>query len=145
MLYISHRGYINGPNNDLENNPEQINNLINKKISIEIDVFFFKNSFYLGHDEPTYQVKPEFLVNDYLWCHAKNQDALFQLKKIKSHFFWHQNDDYTITSNGFIWVYPGKTPLKNSICLFPEKYHLDYSLCYGLCTDYLIRYVSLVE
>jgi hypothetical protein len=33
------------------------------------------------------------------------------------HCFWHQKDDFTITSQGFIWTYPGKPVCKNSIFL----------------------------
>ena len=23
-------------------------------------------------------------------------------------YFWHQTDDFTLTSHGYIWTYPGK-------------------------------------
>ena len=42
-----------------------------------------------------------------IWCHAKTSDALSALKKIEAHYFWHQDDDYTITSKGYFWTYPG--------------------------------------
>ena len=42
------------------------------------------------------------------------------LEKIKSNYFWHQNDDYTITSKGYIWAYPGKKLNKNAIYVLPE-------------------------
>jgi hypothetical protein len=38
----------------------------------------------------------------------KTYETLEMLIKTKCHYFWHQEDDYTITSKGFIWVYPGK-------------------------------------
>ena len=67
---------------------------------------------------------------------------LDELKKTKAHFFWHQGD-YTITSKGFIWVYPGKPLLKNSTCALPEKNNMNYSECYGICTDYINQYVKI--
>ena len=47
MIYISHRGFVDGKNSELENNPAQIEYLINKNIDVEIDVRFYKNKFYL--------------------------------------------------------------------------------------------------
>jgi hypothetical protein len=56
MKYISHRGFVNGYDKNIENNPNQILYLINKKIDIEIDVRYFNGSFYLGHDEPIFKI-----------------------------------------------------------------------------------------
>jgi len=143
MIYISHRGYTNGSNEDLENNPDQIKYLLSKNIHVEIDLRFFKHKLYLGHDEPRYQVDKSFLSNDKLWCHAKDAESLSELTKMNCHYFWHQKDDYTITSKGFIWVYPGKSLIKNSICVIPEKFKQDYSMCYGVCSDYLDKIIKI--
>ena len=61
MIYISHRGYIEGPDIQLENNPKNIEYLINRNIQVENDIRFFKNDFYLGHDEPSFKVTKKFL------------------------------------------------------------------------------------
>ena len=143
MIYISHRGFINGPDKIIENNPKQIKSLLDQKINVEIDIYFYKNQFYLGHDEPVYEINQSFLENDLLWCHAKNNNALEELKKIKAHYFWHQEDDYTITSRGYIWVYPGKPLIKDSICVLPEQHNLDYSKCYGVCTDNINKFLKI--
>ena len=145
MIYISHRGYTNGIDQDVENNPEEIKRLLDQNINVEIDVRFFKNHLYLGHDEPRYKINNEFLLNNKLWCHAKDFKALEVLSNIKCHYFWHQNDNYTITSNGYIWVYPGKPLLKNSICVLPEEFDQDNSICYGLCTDHINKYINFDE
>ena len=142
MIHISHRGLVNGADKNLENNPDQITHLNQKNINVEIDVRFYKNKFYLGHDEPIYEITKSFLQNDKLWCHAKNYEALDALTKIDCHYFWHQEDDYTITNKGFIWVYPGKPLIKNSISVLPENFDIDTSNCYGVCTDYVSRYID---
>ena len=142
MKYISHRGFVEGYDASLENNPEQILYLINKDIDIEIDIRIHKERFYLGHDEPLYEVSQEFIENDKLWCHAKTFTALEYLSKTSCHYFWHQNDDYTLTSNGYIWVYPGKPLINNSVAVKPENYDLDYSNCYAICTDYVKKYIG---
>ena len=142
MIYISHRGYIDGPDKQLENNPKSIVNLLNKNVNIEIDVRFFKDDFYLGHDEPLFKVDKKFLENKNLWCHAKDYKALEELKNTNSHYFWHQEDDFTLTSKGFIWVYPGKPLIKNCIAVLPENYYKDYSKCSGICTDNIKNYIK---
>ena len=54
MIYISHRGYVNGVDEKLENNPNNITRLLEKNIHVEIDVRYHNDSFYLGHDDPKY-------------------------------------------------------------------------------------------
>ena len=57
------------------------------------------------------------------------------------HCFWHQNDDYTLTSQGLIWTYPKKLLYLNSICVLPELgYKGDINKCYGICSDYIERH-----
>ena len=56
MIYISHRGNINGPNKKLENNPNYITDAINKGFDVEIDVNYKNSNFYLGHDKAQYLV-----------------------------------------------------------------------------------------
>ena len=143
MYLISHRGNLNGIQKNKENDPGYINNAINKGFDVEVDVRFENNKFFLGHDFSQFEINKEFLLNKKIWCHAKTSEALFALDEIKAHFFWHQEDDYTITSKGFIWVYPGKPLLKNSICVLPEKNNMNYSECYGICTDYINQYVKI--
>ena len=120
MIYISHRGNINGPNKKLENNPNYITDAINKGFDVEIDVNYKNSNFYLGHDKAQYLVSKKFLLNKKIWCHAKSIETALKLKKIKAHYFWHQNDDITLTSKGYFWTYPGKKLTKNSICVLPE-------------------------
>ena len=80
------------------------------------------------------------LSNKKIWCHAKTSEALSALDKIKAHFFWHQEDDYTITSKGYIWTYPGKKLFSKSICVLPEKANYKEINCLGICSDFIERY-----
>ena len=142
MYFISHRGNISGPDSSKENSIEYINNAIDKGYDVEIDVWFEKGKFFLGHDKPTYLVDEKYLQNEKLWCHSKNLESLINLKKIKAHYFWHENDNYTMTSKGFIWAYPGKKISKDCICVLPE-WHKEVKLDYkfrGICSDYIERY-----
>ena len=137
MYLISHRGNINGIQEKKENNPEYINDAISKGFDVEVDVRFENKHFFLGHDINQYKIDKEFLLNKKIWCHAKTVEALEALEQINAHYFWHEEDDYTITSRGFIWTYPGKELLKNSICVLPENFDYKNIQCKGICSDFI--------
>ena len=139
MFLISHRGNYEMPNTQTENTPRQISLMLEMGWHVEIDVWSIKDRLYLGHDEPQYEINLKFLQNNKLWCHAKNLTALEYMLLHNVHCFWHQEDDYTITSKGYIWTYPEKPVCKNSIivCTTLEdtmKYcKMDIA---GVCSDY---------
>ena len=142
MKLIAHRGLMNGPDSNLENVPGQILVTLDMGYDCEIDVRYIDNKWMLGHDYPIFEVPLEFLEQSGLWIHAKNLDALYQLSKTNLNYFWHQHDDYTLTSKGYIWAYPGMPLTDNSISVMPEWDKsislTDYSPnCYGICSDYV--------
>tara|TARA_B100000519_G_C14213418_1_gene423751 strand:+ start:363 stop:797 length:435 start_codon:yes stop_codon:yes gene_type:complete len=143
MKLISHRGNINGKKPKLENMPEYIDKALDLGYDVEIDVWY-TDGFWLGHDEPQYKTDVEYLSKPGLWCHAKNNDALFELSKNADRimqYFWHQEDDFTLTSQGYLWTYPGKKLYPNSICVLPELVkHVNITNCYGICSDEIERY-----
>ena len=140
MYLISHRGNINGIKKENENNPWYIDKAISYGFDVEVDVRYEDGQFFLGHDFNQFKIKKEFLLNNKIWCHAKTGNALLALEKIKAHYFWHQEDDYTITSRGFIWTYPGKKLLSKSICVLPEIANYEKIDCLGICSDFIERY-----
>ena len=141
MILISHRGNINGPCEETENKPENIEQIL-KKYNVEIDIWHKDGKLYLGHDYPKYEIEKDFLLQDGLWCHAKNLEALQFLKENGNiHFFWHQNDDYTITSRGYIWAFPGKELSDDSICVLPELNEYKIGKAMGICTDYINKFI----
>ena len=98
MYFISHRGNIDGIIKENENKPDYINQALASGFEVEVDVRFENDKVFLGHDYNQFEIDKKFLLNEKLCCHAKTRDALIALQKIKAHYFWHQNDDYTITS-----------------------------------------------
>jgi hypothetical protein len=140
MILISHRGNISGIEKENENNPTYIDNALFKGFDVEVDVRYENNDFFLGHDFNQYKVNEKFLLKSGIWCHAKTKSALEALNKISAHYFWHQEDDYTITSKGFIWTYPGKKLLDNSICVLPELANYKEINCTGICSDFIQNY-----
>ena len=140
MILIAHRGNVTGANLDRENSPEYIYEALNKGFNVEIDVWLKKDKWFLGHDMPQYEIELTFLLNNFLWCHAKNIEAFKGMLGRGVHCFWHQKDDVTLTSNGYIWTSPGKQLTTKSICVLPEKAKYKNMNCAGICSDFINNY-----
>jgi hypothetical protein len=144
MKLISHRGNIDGPNLNYENNPLYIIDALTSGYDVEVDVWFVDDDFFLGHDKPTYKIEESFLEKDGLWCHSKNIESLEKMLLNKNiHCFWHQEDRFTLTSKNFIWTFPNNILTKNSICVLPEKSNHSYDeikICHGVCSDFIKNY-----
>jgi len=145
MILISHRGNLNGISSR-ENRPGYIHNALVQDFDVEIDVWYVDGNFWLGHDIPQYKIEENFLETPKLWCHAKNIDALYKMTSNSLiHSFWHQDDDVTLTSRGYLWTYPGKQLTEKSICVLPEfedkksKVILPKNIA-GICSDVIIDY-----
>mgnify|MGYP001284110431 CR=1 FL=1 len=139
MRLISHRGNLNGTSS-YENHPEHIHKALLKGFDVEIDVWCFGDGgYWLGHDKPQYHVEEDYLENPKFWCHAKNIESLYQMiQNKKIHCFFHQEDDVTLTSEGYMWTYTGKDLTKNSIAVLPSK--KPKVKVAGICSDYIERY-----
>ena len=147
MILISHRGNLDGKQPNNENNPNYIWQAIQAGYNVEIDVWFVDNKFKLGHDEPLYDFPFDLFDGYYnkLWIHCKNVEAMVALNEFPNenllNYFWHQEDDITLTSKGYIWAYPGKQPIKNSIAVMPELNKDDLTQAIGICSDYIEDYI----
>lgn len=148
MKLIAHRGNIFGENSAEENKPEYIDLALKMGYDAEIDLRYKDHMFYLGHDEPQYHVPMTWLVKwkDKLWIHCKDLESLDKISSSPVDFncFWHQKDDFTLTSQKYIWTYPGKLYTLRSIILMPEWSIQIKNLsdvlkfqCYGVCSDYV--------
>jgi hypothetical protein len=144
MIYIAHRGNTNGINPDKENHPDYLMSAIQKGYDVELDIWLIGNKYILGHDAPQYEIESYFLENDKFWCHAKNLEAVAALLEpgFPVHVFFHDTDACTITSQKWIWTYPGYPVLGHrSIAVMPERTPgIDLSKAGGICTDFPIRY-----
>ena len=140
MRLIAHRGNLKGPSKTNENNPGYISNALNKGYDVETDIWFNESGIFLGHDEPQYKIKIDFLKNSKLWCHAKDLKSLYFLLNNKIQCFWHQEDNFTLTSNNLIWTYPGNQTVKKTIIVcrdFLETKENFKKKIYGICSDYV--------
>ena len=144
MLLISHRGNIEGRVPELENSPNYVSQAISLGYDVEVDLWVDNNLLYLGHDEPQYLVGDLWIAGFFysLWIHCKNPEAITYMQENhpEANYFWHEKDTLTLTSKNYLWTYPGKQPVKNSIAVMPELYGDDISECLGLCSDYVKKY-----
>lgn len=140
MIKISHRGNLNGRSHK-ENQTSYITNAISLGYDVEIDVWMIKGLLWLGHDGPQYLIQDDFLLDNgaRLWIHCKNLEALEYLNTNykQLNYFWHQEDDFTLTSQGYIWTYPGKEVGPMSVIVDLEG-KTGYN-CYAICSDYVAK------
>jgi hypothetical protein len=150
MKLISHRGNLTMIQPKFENRPDFVDQAIRKGFDVEVDLWVVGRDALLGHDEGVHPVSSLWLHNrhDKLWVHCKNVAAMEMMAAMKNmNAFWHDKDDYTMTSKGYIWAYPGKPPIGvNTICVLPEqKWPFDKVKEYtegalGICSDYVGRF-----
>jgi hypothetical protein len=151
MILISHRGNIDGKQPNRENHPDYIEEALNLKFDVEVDVWYVDGELFLGHDEPEYKVDFSWFFSraHQLWIHCKNVEAVQYFLSNDSYgqifnFFWHEEDTITLTSMLYIWAYPGKQPIKGSIAVMPEINDDDITQCEGICSDYVIGYKNKI-
>lgn len=148
MKYISHRGNINGKFPEKENTVEYIIKALELGYDVEIDIRY-NDGWYLGHDEPIEKIDLNTfsVYKDKIWFHCKNAPSLQKMNEMGVfNYFWHQNDSYTITSNGYFWTFPGMDIIENSIICMPELGVYTSKQIYnskGICSDYIERYSNL--
>jgi hypothetical protein len=146
--WIAHRGNLEGPNPERENDPKYIMEAIEGGFEVEVDVWKIEEGLYLGHDYPQYPTSLEFLQNPKFWCHAKNLEALTFMLAHSIRCFSHDKDNYVIISDGNILALPGKPLNQQTICVMPEWVNYTNSElkeCLGICTDHLLRYYNLLK
>ena len=140
MILISHRGNINGRNPNLENGQRDCQKAIDAGYNVEIDVHFYDGILWTGHDRPQYRVDDDFLLQEEVWCHAKDIMALRRLLELETHCFFHQNDPVTLTSKGYMWTYPTQPLTEKSICVKPEVQLIALKHSAGICSDVIAKY-----
>jgi hypothetical protein len=142
MKKISHRGNLNGPDPENENTIGSISLAIQKGFDVEIDVWVINGLIYFGHDKPITQINESIIkqIGNRGWFHCKNLEALIFLSKFEDiNYFYHNNDDYTLTNTKYIWTYPGKELSSQSILVHLDMPNLkDFNvLPAGICSDYM--------
>lgn len=138
MILIAHRGNTNGENVLEENKPDYVYAALTQGFDVEIDVWKINDDWWLGHDMPQYKLRSTSLLEERkVWCHAKNLLAFCDLLKLGAHCFWHQNDDYTLTSKQYIWTFPEKSTMIGPMIIVMKTNDVITQQCSGICSDYV--------
>jgi hypothetical protein len=144
MILISHRGNLRGKIPSQENHPEYVLKALELGFDVEVDFWSMDGVLSLGHDHPEWEVDTNFILQDGLWLHAKNYEALQYGLDKDLNVFWHQGDSVTLTNHGWIWAYPGIV-CGGSIAVLPETQKdgiqkLILDMCGGICSDKIEEY-----
>ena len=143
--WILHRGLYNGPCGELENSEELLWKRLNEGWDIECDVWYGEDGVWrLGHDEPRDVIRDVegLLRHPRAWIHCKNLAALQKCIGLGyTNCFFHDTDAAVLTSEQFIWAYPGHIiEGEKGVCVMPERHGFMLSelrLVGAVCTDYL--------
>jgi hypothetical protein len=133
VLIISHRGNINGPDKTNENRPEHILKVL-EFCNVEVDAWYVNEKWFLGHDEPVYEVDFCFFRKG-MWVHCKNIDAVTKLAKTDINWFWHESDKVVLTNHKYFWCFPGIYIKQGITVEFGYNKNLPKDIL-GICTDY---------
>lgn len=144
MKLIAHRGNIEGPQPSYENSPSYILHAMSTDFDVEIDVWFHKNKWYLGHDEPEHPVPFSFIQFPGLWVHAKDTKTLDELNRIAVgvHYFYHENDSAALTSKQWTWTCNSTVRSSRSVLMIPGK---PFYECYSdtRVNDLTLNFISV--
>jgi glycerophosphoryl diester phosphodiesterase len=146
MIFISHRGNLNGVNSDKENTIPYIEECLSQGFDCEVDIRMRDDGVpCLGHDSPDHPVTEQWIRKnaEWLWIHVKDYDSLMWLMEYcpDCRYFCHESDRYTLISNGMIWSHDLSNRM-NSRCVIPllSKESVD---AYGqkgfgaVCSDFV--------
>jgi hypothetical protein len=145
MRIISHRGNVSGPSPKYENSPEFIDSALSLGLDVEVDLRIVNNNFFLGHDNPDFEVSIDWLNQrkKNLWIHTKNFNAFEQLLELNNNFifFYYTLEPLVLISNGKIWCHQIENITNPPNCIAPliskasllEEKRTNW---FGVCTDY---------
>lgn len=141
-LIISHRGNQTGRQESEENSPNYIREALRSGFYCEVDFWVQGSALKLGHDKGQFLIDA-FWISDFtnhLIFHCKNEEAIDFCDRNNLHWFYHKNDEYTITSKGWVWGYPGSKPVTSKFVILDLDDHLTGNFgisknVYAVCTD----------
>ena len=140
MLKIAHRGLLHGPDSTKENTVAQIKIALSLGFNVELDVRLIDGKLYLGHDKPQERIDVSFLENPRIWTHCKTISAFNLL--IDNEYvncFTHNDEDYVITSKGYVWGHSRHGKFIYDTFLPKRKIIAEYA------NDWLLRVISNIE
>jgi hypothetical protein len=146
MILISHRGNIDGVDQEKENLPSYIESAIQKNFFVEIDLRIVQDKLFLGHDIPQYEINDKWLLknNSKIFIHCKNILALKHCITLNLTSFYHVNEKHVPIINynlsNLIWSHDLTEATDISVIpLINKDEILNYQKynVFGVCSDYI--------
>lgn len=139
----------------MENSQIYVDGALKDGYDVEVDIWAVNGKFIMHHDDPeagqfTWYLKEpslNWLKQDGLWIHAKNQEAFDILSKECNRVFQlddDSEDDFTRTTDNILWLGPkNSAAVKGCILVNPEASIWtvgDFNVANGICSDYISKY-----
>lgn len=129
----------------VENDPAAIEQLVGAGRHVEIDIWRTADGLFLGHDTPMYPISIDWICNrkDYLLIHCKDGTTFSWLVAINGehgydlNLFYHTDEDYVLSSRGWIIAYPGKQLYPDCLNMMPEMAGVKATDYFAICSDLL--------
>jgi hypothetical protein len=139
--WILHRGLNAGPASGPENDEYTLWGRLADGWDVEVDVWSVDGVLWLGHDRPTTILQNlALLTHPRVWVHCKNLEAVSAMPP-RAHYFVHDTDPATLTSQGYVWCYPGNLVSgKPCVAVLPERAGFKFPLLEtvdAVCSDYI--------
>lgn len=142
MIKIAHRGNYAGRVIKRENTPDYVQEAIDAGYNVMVDAWLLDREWYLGYMFPITVVDKEFFERPEIWVHAMNLVGYVSLyNNPKVHVFWHNKDDFAITSKGIKWANTGIIT-HDGVMFKPECSHISTTALQehtvsplGICSD----------
>jgi len=123
MELIAHRGNIFGPQPEIENSPEYIDEAIRQLYKAEIDLWSVRGELFLGHDSPIYLIDFDYLFDrrDFIYVHLKGRFEEGNACLINDlNWFKHHDERFVFTNFGDKWYFPSAEIMSDGVNLMPE-------------------------
>jgi len=155
MIVVSHRGNLAGPSKK-ENTFEAWKEFCavdTQGVSTycELDLWYHNGTYWLGHDKPVEGIGASLLWDTAIVWHCKNFAACKHLSKWydDGHYFFHENDPHTMTSQGWIWAYPGQYVNESTVIVCKDLESTIKTIkegkAMGICTDYVLQAIEAIS
>lgn len=154
MLFVSHRGNLEGRDPTKENYPGYLLDALEKGFHVEVDVWVVSKKVFFGHDHPQYEVDLNKFPSKSVFFHCKNLEAVdYFLKEGQNanftRFFFYQEGEGVslIYASDIFWCY--KRFVENGIIMldneiFPTK-NLTTKRIAGVCSDNIKAWKKLYD
>ena len=126
MILIANRGNLYGPLPETENSTDTLNDAIARGFHVTIDLWWYDDCFWLGTRSPKYKLMGggedwlQYSMNS-LWIHARDPEALRRASDLGLNVFWHQTDEYALTTWGYMLGFYGRPPVGDQfVHMMPE-------------------------